>query len=315
MAYNLPPYVADWLTKYPTVTSRFETLTAQVPVLEAEQASRFASGQVALAAVKTAESNLQIYYRDVERRNGPSTKVEEDRLRRAISTAKNAASAIESNVLHATRVSHGTRVALERTASLIKKLNGADLELAKQGKPGDLLTQRNVLEGLDDDAEQVEQALQPSADCLARAVAELSAESYRGRLRVTAGGSLVWPEVPLPVAPTFPGGGVVSVIDTAALITSLNLEGLTAQIESAVERLYEGVPAAAQLTASEKRKRLDKIKALRLEAELVEVAAIFKAWSEGDVSVGLRADTDPMAVLGVRGSTPGEGVDGSLIYH
>lgn len=319
--YTPPPYIAAWFAQNPQPNAAFNKVAAQLPALSAAQESAFASGQVALDGVKDAEAALDTYLAEVRDGSRHADKAFEAQAKSAIAQTRSVHEAAAGNTSRLTRVSSGTRKAFDHILKAATTLAGenASVELAKPiklpaGKSAAevVAIQREVLGALDDEVEAVQRALQPKSEALARAQAELAVEVRRGRLAVSAGGSVIWPMTPLPVRPMV-GSEVVKIPDVVAIIAALNAEALERQIEQAVDRLYAGVPDEQQLSAPQKRARLAKIASQRFEAELVEVAAIFAAWAEGRADIGLRPDVDPLAVLGVT-AWKANPVDRSLIH-
>ncbi|MBI4923005.1 MAG: hypothetical protein HY834_14770 [Devosia nanyangense] len=313
MVYQFPPFLATYLNRFPQAQARLERLVPVVDLLAVEQGAKFAADQRALANVKDAEAKFARYRTDVAKGDVKADPAEAARLKRGIAAAQEARLTVESSVNAMTRVSHGTRVALERAVKFATELAqaNADLELTKpptmpKGTLAEVIAgQRAALEELDDEAEKVERAMQPKSETLALAMAELGAEVRKGRLGVTGRGSLLWPMALTDARPSI-GSEPVKIVDATAVLAALHADELGAQVEAAVERMYADVPESEQLSAPEKRKRLNAIKAKRFEAELVEVEAVFKAWADGSVSVGLRPDVDPRAVLGVANWKAGE---------
>ncbi|MEO7221563.1 MAG: hypothetical protein ABIY37_03745 [Devosia sp.] len=309
MPKTLPPFAASYLGRFPPALERFDLLAAMTESLSAAQRARYASQTS--AADNVQELNAKLAQQTNEKPRDPAA---EQRLANQIEQAKAIVQTAETATIAATRVSHGTRVALDKVSQMIEGTlagENADLELAAppklpKGKPADIaLAQRAALDDLDDQVETIERALAPKAEVLALAQGQIAAESRRGALRVSARGSIIWPETPLSVLP-LRGSEVVKIPDVVAMLAALHADALGAAVEEAVNRLYANVPADQTFSGPERKRRLAQIKAQRFEIELLEVEAVFQAWRDGDTSVGLRPDCDPLAVLGVRSTKAGE---------
>jgi hypothetical protein len=320
MPKTLPPFAVAWLAPYQPAQERYDLVSATSPSLDAAQAARLASQNQAGKVKQDLQAELA-YMTNQDVRDPAAEK----RQRAQIDQALQAQLVHEAATTEATQVSHGTRVASDRTAKMIEGTlapANAVLELASPPKlpksqkglsARDIaLAQRDALAANDDLAEATERALAPKHEVLALAQGQLAAEIHRGRISVTPRGRLVLPTTPLPVRPAV-GSEVVTIPDVFAIAAALNAEQLSSAVEEAVERLFAGVPEDQQLSGPEKKRRLRKLKDERFEIELLEVEAIFAAWKSGDFSIGLRPDTDPLAVLGIRSWKPGDERTGSLV--
>lgn len=309
MPHNpLPPHVADFLAEAaPASLDRLEGAIARQPLLEQRQSDCWQADQDALAAIKEAESVLaRVNSAARDAGEKPDARVVQ-RHTRTIAARKEAREVANAALRQATKVSAGTREAIDRTirqASQLTQENAqiellADDDLDGQEPEHTLEVVHDFQARLDEQDADADNAMLPKADVLARALAELSILRERGRLSVTGSGSLRWPTTPIPAMP-ITGSEVILVPDVEAIVAGVLGPHLEKQVEAAVEQLYAGVDEADQLSNSERRARKAEIAEQRLESELREVQAVFALWSQGRLDVGLRADISPLAVLGVR---------------
>jgi len=306
-----PPHVANWLTGQTAVAERANKLVEVAPALSALQEAVFNVQQGRLAAVKTAESAILKYHSDVRNRRRVADAAYLASLEAAVTQVKTGLASDQANTHAVTAISAGTREVAKRVDKLLNELAGAQAEVdfarvTFKGSPGDVISaQRRVLDDVDDEAEAIRRAPIPQADRLAAALADLDATAARGRLRVDSKGGVIWPENPLAAMPVLGRDGVMvpsdlRTIDGQAMLAALHRDALAAQIEAIVREQYKGVAKADQLTSAQRKAKLADVAARRLEAELVEHAAVFAAWASGDLRVGLRLDADARAVLGIR---------------
>ena len=291
----------------PVIADRLSTINRTSAALSRAQAVSFDAHQEALAAFKDAESTRDRYAKEYEEAH--HAKPDPDvlaNLEREVRTAKAATDTGDVVVRSATQRSAGTRAALAAAVKLLNDRNraGRTVKVAKPvkltGAPAAVVVeQREAARSLDDELYDVEHALIPVQDAVdaIRMKVGLLAAAGRPRISVSSRGAdidLAGSDYLL-LAQGQNGQVPIAQPDAAAFAAWL-LEGVLAdKAEAAVRERFQG--DATSLSTAERVARLASIAQRRLDAERVEVAAVLAAWAQGDFSLGLRADTNPVAVL------------------
>lgn len=302
---TLPKFAGDYVGEFPATAQRFHALAAKQPLLEAASESAFAADQKAAQQVKDLDGTLA---REEARPTAERDKAGEEALKRQLTAAREARGASEKAMKAAVALSYGTRQAFESTIKLVEgtlvaanaKLEPAIANLPKVVDLEFVREQRAALEVLDEQVDLIKSAPAPKDEVLARALAELSVTAARGAIGVSGNGALILPQVVTDARPIIGTEGV-KVPDTFAMVASLFESRVAQQVEAAVNARYADIAADVPLTAAEKKQKLAALAMARAEVEQAECAAVFALWAAGHSDIGLRADTSPLAILGVTG--------------
>jgi hypothetical protein len=277
-------------------------------LLSSASEAAFASDQTAAAQVKDLEGQLA---RERARPKAERDLDVEKTLEVQLVAAREARAASEKAVKDAIVISHGTNVALENLNKLVSgtlsgenaKLDFASIiKLPKVVDIGFVREQRHAIAQLDEQVGLIKAAPAPKQEVLARALSELSLAAAHGAVGVSSNGALILPQSVTDARPIV-GTEAVKIPDAFAMVASLFQSDFARQIEAAVNARYVDIPTDVPLSAAEKKQKLAEVATSRAEVEQAEVAAVFHLWAAGHSDVGLRADTSPLAILGVRNWT------------
>lgn len=293
----------------PVIAERLSSVNRTAGVLSRAQAVAFDLHQEALRALKNAEANRDRFIKDYEQAHHAVPEPDQlAHLEREVTTARAAANSADIAVSAATTRSAGTRTALSAAVKFLndRTRSGKTIKVAKvpklTGVPSTIvIEQRQILRALDDDLHDIELALVPVQDAVnaIRMKVALLAAGGRPRISVSARGAdidLASTDYML-LAQGQHGQVPIAQPDAVAFTAWLLEDALAGKAEQAVRDSYE--TDTPSLSASERSERIASVHQRRLAAETLEVAAVLRAWSSGDYSIALRADTDPAAVLGI----------------
>lgn len=306
------PAVAAWLDGHPEVSDALAKVSSTVAALEgAHEGSiiAFNKGREKLDATKADESRAHYDARELGKSVDPDLA---KRHRRAVQAA---ASENEERADRATIASNAFANSREALNSAVKFVGTLAAERSNivlvpevdvSNEPATVLTviidqQRNLIADLDIERSEIEAAPLPLEDAIEMVRARIGGESPRILLGPQTAD---WepPQTRLNVAAQL-GDQPVDIVNTTALIEWLLGDTLADRLEELIRIKYAGVERT--FTPIERRKALADVDARRLQAERVEVAAIFAAWAEGNY-VPLRKDTSPLALLGIERVTEGD---------
>lgn len=296
------PTIAKWLEDNPQVSNALAEVSSAVAALDGlheGSLSAFDKARERFDEAKAAEAVLHHDARALGQTADPEKAKRAHAARKSAMASSDAAAARASvasnNFAHTREALNGAvkyvgGLAAERRAVVV-----ADAVALPDGALADIIkAQRQTIADLDIAKLNIESAPPPLEDAIMMVRASLTGPAPTielGPRRVS------WsaPKTLLNAAPRF-GEAPVDIDDSVALLAWLFPDEMAARLEAAVRARYIGVEQT--YTPAQRVKALSEVVSRRNAAEAIEVAAIKKAWTEGQY-IPLRASTTPAVLLGI----------------